>query len=377
MSMLDLSDLGVVADDLTGACDVAAVLVSAAGPVPVLVSVPTRGGESGLSVINVQSRLLPPEVGRAVFERIGRTLSDKRVILVKVDSALRGPVGAELEGLFRAVGLRKVIVAPAIPRIGRTTRGGQQYDRQVPIDQTAYASDPASPIRSARLADLLGQTGHVECEICDAENDEDLCGIVDRALDGSAVVLVGSLGLAAALTARIEKRPAKEDSWGAIRGAVRPLVVCGSMYKRTWLQVQYAVAQHRAQVLDVSPGEIDGPTHPAIADGRPLIIRLHHKPVATTCPPSDILPRFARIVGQCIGRLQPDGLGIIGGETAVHLFDVLQVSRVKVYGRVAEVIAFGTMEDGAMRHRRLVTKGGSVGPEDAVVQMIDHLLGGR
>ena len=375
--MLNLSELGVVADDLTGACDVAAVLVAAAGPVSVLVSAPTRGGLPGLTVINAQSRLLPPEVGRAVFERIGRTLRDKRVILVKVDSALRGPVGAELEGLIRAVGQRKVILAPAIPRIGRTTRDGQQYDREVPIDQTAYASDPASPIRSARLVDLLGQTGHVDCEICDAETDEDLCEIVDSALDGSAVVLVGSLGLAAALTARIEKLPAKAGSWGATGGAVRPLVVCGSMYERTRIQIQFAVDQHRAQVLDVSPGEIHGPPPGlAAADGLPLIMRLHHQPVATACPPSDILPRFTRIVGRWIGRLQPDGLGIIGGETAVHLFDILQVGRVKVYGRVSEVIAYGTMEDGGMRQCRLVTKGGSVGPEDAVVQMIDHLLGG-
>jgi uncharacterized protein YgbK (DUF1537 family) len=329
-------------------------------------------------VINAQSRLLPPEAGRAVFEQIGRSLTGKSVIFVKVDSALRGPVGAELEGLIQAVGRRRVIVAPAIPRIGRTTQGGRQYDQGVPIDQTAYASDPVSPIRSANLAELLGQTGHVDCSICDAETDEDLDRIVDQVLNGSELVLVGSLGLAGALLRRVEKQPSEAGSWRTIRGARRPLLVCGSMYARTQTQIQYAVAQHRARVLDIPAGEAHSCGQPAAADGLPLIVRLHPRPAAASaCPPSTILPRFAGVVRQLVGQLRPDGLGIIGGETAVHFLNALEVGCVVVYGRACEVIAYGAMEDGSMQGCRLVTKGGSVGPEDAVVQMMDHLLGGN
>ena len=73
--------------------------------------------------------------------------------------------------------------------------------------------------------------------------------------------------------------------------------------------------------------------------------------------------------------VRPDGLGIIGGETGLQLLRQLRVRRLMVHGRISEVIAHGVMADGVMSGCPLVTKGGSVGPEAAVVQMIDYLLG--
>jgi uncharacterized protein YgbK (DUF1537 family) len=385
--MLSISDLAVVADDLTGACDVAAVLVPATGPVSVQVSahgtpiLPTwgvngRDSTARLTVINAQSRLLVPEAARAAFESIGKGVGGKRVILVKIDSALRGPVGAELEGLIRGVGPRRVIVAPAIPRIGRTTRGGRQYDRGVPIDRTAYAGDPASPIRSADLADLLGRTGRVECSVYDAESDEDLSRIVSEALDGPPVVLVGSLGLAGALAPHVERLALGEGSWPDARVAVRPLLVCGSAYERTQRQIRYAAERRNALVLDIPAGEDEYAGPLAAGDGPPAIVRLDPRRADVAADPhSTVLPRFVQAAGQLVAHLQPDGLGIVGGETAMALLGRLAAERVTVYGRASEVIAYGVIQGGSMHGCRLVTKGGSVGPDDAVVQMIDLLLG--
>ena len=227
--MLSVADLGVVADDLTGACDVAAAFAAAAGSVRVHVRPGPRreSRRDDLVVVNTQSRLLRPAQARAVAERVGQELVGERVIFVKVDSALRGAVGALLEGLLQAVGRRKVVVAPAIPRIGRTTRGGIQYDCGTPIDKTAFADDPVSPIRSARLAQLLGRTGNPACEIRDAETDEDLREIVRDALTCPQIVLVGSLGLADALTEELDRIPARSGAAPLARSSRRPLIVCG------------------------------------------------------------------------------------------------------------------------------------------------------
>ena len=59
--MFATTDLGFVADDLTGACDVAACFAPTAGPVGVCLSLdsPFVGGPA-LQVVNTQSRLEDP-----------------------------------------------------------------------------------------------------------------------------------------------------------------------------------------------------------------------------------------------------------------------------------------------------------------------------
>lgn len=377
--MLSVSDLGIVADDLTGACDVAAAFSSVVGPVLVRVSPEGAWGSSrGLEVINTQSRLLSPDQGRAVMRQVGVRLAGKRVIFVKIDAALRGAVGAELEGLVKGTGPRRVVVAPAIPSIGRTTRGGIQYDGGVSIDQTAYANDPISPVRLANVAELLSETGSVACQICDAETDDDMCRIVDQALKNPEVVLVGSLGLADALADRIDGVFKRKAGTYTVRCARRPLIVCGSKYQRAQGQIQRAIELRRGHVVNIPAGYQAGTELLEKGDNMPLIVRLSSHPVAASdCPPEEILSRFIKTVERLIDQLEPDGLGIIGGETSLHLLSRLQVGRIMVYGRIAEVAAYGLMKDGLMSSCPLTTKGGSVGPENAVIQMLDYLLCAR
>ena len=73
---------------------------------------------------------------------MGTALAGKRIVFKKIDTGLRGPIGAELAGLLE--GLRNsgndwsCVVAPAAPSIGRTTRDGMQYENGTPIDEARY-----------------------------------------------------------------------------------------------------------------------------------------------------------------------------------------------------------------------------------------------
>jgi uncharacterized protein YgbK (DUF1537 family) len=77
-------------------------------------------------------------------------------IFKKTDSVLRGNVVAEVIALARILDLRRVLLVPANPSLGRTITQGQYFVHGVPIDQTSFAHDPHHPARSARVADLLG-----------------------------------------------------------------------------------------------------------------------------------------------------------------------------------------------------------------------------
>ena len=66
-------------------------------------------------------------------------------------------------------------------------------------------------------------------------------------------------------------------------------------------------------------------------------------------------------------------LAVIGGETAYQLLRRLGARRLEVFERKAEVIAISRIGSGVMDGCRFVSKGGSVGPDDAACQMLSLL----
>ena len=150
--------LHVIADDLTGACDVAAALLPWPGPVVVSPDgTAAVDGPARLVVRNTQSRTLP---SAAAARRVREALDGARirdgVVLKKIDTGLRGQLGAEIDAVMEAVGAQRAFVLPAIPEVGRTTVGGEQRIDGVPVHRTAFADDPHNPVRESRVASVIG-----------------------------------------------------------------------------------------------------------------------------------------------------------------------------------------------------------------------------
>jgi len=369
---LRLSDIGMLADDLTGACDVAARFSPKSGPVSVL----ARGRfepadhSAGLEVINAQSRRLSRDDCREVIGGLAASLRARPVVFVKIDTALRGPVGALLEALSAAIGPRRFVVAPAMPSIGRITAGGVQFDRGVPIHRTSHADDPGWPVACSDVAEIIRGTGQCEFEVFDAAGEDDLAAIVAEALSRPPVALVGSLGLAEALARRL---PAGMATIPDVPASRRPMIVCGSTYQAARRQLAAAVARTGAGQVVVDPVAWTGRFPPT--DG-PLLVSLAQRgEPALDC--DEAMDRFMKAVSQIMELHKPDGLGIIGGETAFALLDRLKGRRLSVMGRAEEVVSLGAMVDGTLAGRPMATKGGSVGTDAAVVAMLDYLTNPR
>ena len=122
--MLETSDVGVVADDLTGACDVAACFASKVGSVGVCL-LPDGKLSGGLTfqVINTQSRLEQPQTAGRILRRVGTWLAGKRIVFKKIDTGLRGPIGAELDGLLEGFGSLEMIGPALSHRLHRPSAG--------------------------------------------------------------------------------------------------------------------------------------------------------------------------------------------------------------------------------------------------------------
>ena len=117
----------LVADDLTGAMD-GGVQLLAAGAVTVQVSPGAAPPPPGAAVVlNTQSRSAgAAEAGARVREACARLARAGRTVwFKKLDSTLRGNVGAELAALHAALAPCTIVCTPALPAQGRAVAGGE------------------------------------------------------------------------------------------------------------------------------------------------------------------------------------------------------------------------------------------------------------
>src|SRR5262249_28860492 len=250
------------------------------------------GGHSGsdragaLVVRNTQSRTLPPAEAarrvRTVLAPLGAGF--RGIVLKKIDTGLRGPLGAELDAAMDALGAQEAFVVPAIPEVGRTTVGGEQLIGGVPVHRTAFATDPENPVRDARVAHVIAstarrQTACVTLEavrypgaldeaigavrtrgaaivVLDAETDGDLERGVEALLGRARpLLLVGSTGLARALRGSLAaEAPGAPAATPPDAGGTGVLVVSGSAHPLARVQRVHAVAD--GALLEVEVGAL-------------------------------------------------------------------------------------------------------------------------
>ncbi|HMU75845.1 MAG TPA: four-carbon acid sugar kinase family protein, partial [Elusimicrobiota bacterium] len=161
-------------------------------------------------------------------------------IFKKIDSTLRGPVGAELAAFIEAVRpSAPVAFVPAFPRMGRTTVGGRHFVNGVPLHRTPFGIDPRHPIQTnvlTRILDASWPTGFQrqnaatrECVwVADVADERALAAVARRALDNG--VAVGSAGLAAAVARQMGGRQKGPRPEAAVVGAGPVGVVVGSAH---------------------------------------------------------------------------------------------------------------------------------------------------
>jgi D-threonate/D-erythronate kinase len=305
----------IIADDLTGAADCAAACGSDA--LVILddsCAVPT----ADVVAFDANTRCMTAEHAAAETARIVRS-HPASIVYKKIDSSLRGHVAAEITAAldaYRSLGHPDAIavVAPAFPAMGRTTTGGRQYVRGVPLEKGALTGLPNSVI-------------------CDAGTDQDLRAIAAKWI-GCAVLWVGSAGLMSALMPTPEKRePTAPKADGPIIFAV------GSLSERSRQQVE------------------------ALADagiGNDLIL----------------VGEPESLAHQISARREPIGaLVLTGGDTARAVLRALGIASLRVVGEVETGVPM--LLTAGPQALPVITKAGDFGDRDTLVNCRAALRTGR
>jgi len=154
--------LGVIADDLTGAADTAlsfweqgiATSIQLDPMAPVMVA-------DGMFVVAVDTdsrHRAPKEASRRVAQAIHcLRAAGISVYYKKIDSTLRGNIGAEVEAALDAAQASLAIVCPAFPAVGRTVVQGRVLVDGVDLLASGVAADPRNPVPSSRVAEILAR----------------------------------------------------------------------------------------------------------------------------------------------------------------------------------------------------------------------------
>jgi uncharacterized protein YgbK (DUF1537 family) len=148
-----------IADDLSGAAEIAGIGYRFGVPTRLLRERPADFNFAGLTVIDTDSRSLSAGEAAAVVERAVAGLWRAGMfdlLYKKTDSVFRGNIAAELGAIGRALNLPLAVLVAQNPSRGRTIAADGIYRiGGVPVGTSAFADDPDHPACSSHALDLL------------------------------------------------------------------------------------------------------------------------------------------------------------------------------------------------------------------------------
>ena len=377
--------LGCIADDFTGATDLANMLVRAGMRTVQTIGVPQAGGEAIAAdadaiVVALKSRTIA--AADAVMQSLNalnwlRTQGCARFFFKycsTFDSTDAGNIGPVAEALMAELGTDFTLACPAFPENGRTIFRGHLFVGDVLLNASGMEHHPLTPMRDPNLVPVLarqsaGKVGllrydtimrgaqaardqaqqlradGVKLAIADAISNDDLIVLGEAFAD--LPLLTGGSGLALGLPAQYRRAGLITAHGNAAQLPAVPdsaIVLSGSCSRATNAQVAHWRALRPAFQIDPL----------ALAEGKPVVVEaldfVHRHAgqtvlVYATSAPEQVahvqqtlgVERAGKLVEDALGRiaraLHADGVRrfvVAGGETSGAVVQALDVRALRI-----------------------------------------------
>ena len=403
--------LGVIADDFTGASDIALTIAEAGLSVAQFIGVPGEPAPAdlGAGVVALKSRTSP--VAEAIQSSLAACdwllAQGAEQIIFKVcstfDSTPKGNIGPVLQALAERLGAQSVIVCPAFPENGRSVYQGHLFVNDVLLSESGMQDHPLTPMTDPDLRRVLAaqtdwQVSHIPSKVVmqgagairaaqsalprmvvvDAITEADLLQI--GAAAKGAKLLCGGSGIALGLPPNFGAKPAQPD-WTPITGG--GVVISGSCSQATRKQVAAYAADNPSFEVSAEAivnGEITvaGLAEWVLGQGRaplvyssadPIVVRQAQEDLGAALAASAIEGLFAELAAELAAR----GIArivVAGGETSGAVVKGLKARALVIGPRIAAGVPLLRMSDQSVA---LALKSGNFGGEaffgDALAQM--------
>jgi D-threonate/D-erythronate kinase len=338
-----MTELAIIADDLTGALDAAAPFAMRGLKTVVALS-PAALAEAvaaGARVVGVStdSREVDPDTASDRTQQAVQAIGLSVRLFKKVDSRLKGNVAAELDVLA----YDRSLVVPAIPEFGRFVKDGKLFGFGIdtPIDVREALGQHAD--RS--VVPDVASTGDVEAAL--KEHPEDLA--------------VGARTLADAMAAQMAQKPVEPATRVAAR---RAIFVLGSRDPITLAQIERLRGAFPNVAYLAAPGG-------AVGDGVAVqdeVIIVHATQGQHADAPGTVACRLADGLLRA-GSLEDTLVVLSGGATAQVVLGQMEIGLVEVLGEVLPGLPIAQ----TLRFK-LITKSGGFGEPDALVKIVSQCI---
>ncbi len=423
-------DIAIIADDLTGAADTGVQFCPYFSGTVLISHERFSSGSVETLDLNVQAiavytntRSASAESARERLGHVARRLVSLQPTYTykKVDSCLRGNLGAEVEVIMEEMGYDLSYIAPAFPEMGRTTLHDIHLIYGTPVDRTEISRDPVTPVTESRLSRVVKTqarhgVGYVDVRFLEGIEDElgreidrkvgsgvrhlvfdatsraHLDRIVSHALcSPKKILMVGSAGLAGSLGRHFPERPfVKRDRPGdSPKG--NHLMICGTASGQTGLQISGLVKAYPYKLTTLSPGLLGDPDRrgelislaghadSALREGH-LVVRIGDSGEDTAGnrkktgvgSSDELVKGLAIFVAKVLEGIRSAHLFLTGGDTANAVLEILGAKGVRLFEEIVPGMVRGTIMGGSMDGLPVVTKAGGFGKEDALVTLHEY-----
>ena len=433
-------DRAIVADDLTGAMDSGVQLL---GSVPVVVEVgPEAAGAAAAPagtalVINTQSRGAGATAAAArVRAACARLQQEGRAAwFKKLDSTLRGNLGAELAAMHAALAPCTILCTPALPAQGRTVVAGELRVHGQPVMSTPYRDEivpGAGPAGGSAVLDVVRRQWPAcrAVRLAAPADERELAGALRSGADLVAADAAGDAHLrqlvaAARRTPRCGRRLLWAGSAGLLRALAPPaaahgdggrhasgasrelsaaaplLLVAGS--RRTLAQAQLRAAlaaarrhlslclqapaaHHREPLWNIAGGGGSVVAERAaalaraaqtLAAGGDLFLWAAPPAAAAAAARSEAVSvALADLAGDVLAAsaVQPRSLMLVGGDTAYACLRRLGIGAVALAGEAEPYVPWGRVVAGPWEGTAVISKAGGFGDRATLERIHARLL---
>lgn len=408
--------LGCIADDFTGATDLAGMLVRGGMRTVQTIGVPraTIAVEADAIVVALKSRNLPAQEAVAQSLDALRWLASQgaRQLFFKYcstfDSSDAGNIGPVADALLDALDADFTIACPALPQNGRTVYRGHLFVGDALLSESSMRDHPITPMRDANLVRVLGRqtkrrvglvrwpvvqhgpnairaelarlrSEGVAYAIVDAVDDDDLLDIGTACAE--LPLVTGGSGIAMGLPQNFRdagRLALRDDASRLPQVTGGSAVLSGSCSEATRAQVAAFSKLHAAIALDPMSGMPPAAAARAalarverdLASNRPVLIYSTADPDAVSKVQAklgrdraarDIEQTFAHLAVELVGR-GVRRLVVAGGETSGAVVSALGVDALAIGPQIDPGVPWTTtLGDPTLA---LALKSGNFGGED-------------
>ena len=379
-------NVAIVADDLTGANDVGAEFGRVGLDVDTILDIDelksiTDDEDEKIISIDTETRDLTAQKAKEKVRRVTNELAKLSYsrIFQKIDSAFRGNVAVEIEVLLKTLKLNSAFIVPAIPTLGRITVGGYQLLNGQPIEKLKAATESHIPtllkktsrlkIGHLSLSHVIKGQRAIQVELRRLIKEKNRLILIDAAdcddLDAIGRVLVkhwpgnlvvGSVGIACGLAGSLGVK--KQQKRKRVKRKGNVLVVVGTPHQVTRLQVKKLIKSKAATVYNGK------------AKNANILL---HDPVKSASRDKQISTRLSKQVRKIIAEGDIGSLVLTGGDTAYKVLKELGARGIRIEAILSDAIIAGTVIGGNCEGLAVVTKGGSIGDDDALIMAANYL----